>query len=191
MPRENRLGSLTIKLRYWSKTWLMLVAVPASAVCVAKSSSSGREIEDRKLIYAGEYSPLCKSCVMRCRLSAVGSTRYSTGTSGIGCRWPLMFLTPYCQQTLLKVQCPGPWSQLQTYKCMVTPQLRRSLTRSTLLITSLPSASNTSTFHIGSPSAFRIGVDFGTSPLEAVLSSVESEVSVAWLRFKMRSIEAA
>lgn len=61
----------------------------------------------------------------------------------------------------------------------MTPQLRRSLTRSTLLITSLPSVSKTSTFHMGSPSAFKMGVDLGTSPLEVVLSSVESEVSVA------------
>ena len=56
------------------------------------------------------------------------------------------------------------------YRCMVTPHARRSLTLSTLLMTSRPRSSNTSTFHIGSPSAFRIGVDCGMSPFVAGVS---------------------
>ncbi len=55
-----------------------------------------------------------------------------------------------------------------TYKCIVTPHVRKSLTRSTLLITSLPRLSNTRTFHIGSPSEFRIGVALGMRPSAAV-----------------------
>lgn len=70
------------------------------------------------------------------------------------------------------------------------PQLRRSLTRRTLLITSLPKLSKTRTFQIGSPSEFSIGVDLGINPLEVELS-VRSEVSWGtWLRFRTRSIDA-
>lgn len=50
-----------------------------------------------------------------------------------------------------------------SYRCMVIPHARRSLTLSTLLMTSLPRSSNTNTFHIGSPSEFRMGVE--CSPL--------------------------
>lgn len=50
------------------------------------------------------------------------------------------------------------------HKCIVIPQLRRSLTCNTLLITSLPKLSKTSTFQIGSPSSFRIGAEWGTKP---------------------------
>lgn len=44
-----------------------------------------------------------------------------------------------------------------TYICIVIPMARRSLTRSTLLITSRPRSSNTRTFQMGSPSAVRMG----------------------------------
>lgn len=64
--------------------------------------------------------------------------------------------------------CIAPGEQLKhTYRCMVMPIPRRSLTRSTLLITSLPKLSNTNTFHIGSPSVLRIGVVLGMSPFDA------------------------
>lgn len=56
---------------------------------------------------------------------------------------------------------------LSTHKCIVTPHPRKSDTRKTLLIMSLPKLSNTRTFHIGSPSEFSIGVDFGIKPFEA------------------------
>ena len=121
----------------------MLSAVPASAVCAAKSSNSGLGIEVKKLMYAGEYRPFLRSCVMYSRLAAVGCTRYSTGTSPMACRFCLMF------------------------KCIVTPQARRSFTRSTLLITSRPRSSKTSTFHMGSPSELRMGAECGIRPLAA------------------------
>jgi len=60
--------------------------------------------------------------------------------------------------------------RLSTYKCIVTPQDLKSLTLRTLLMTSLPRLSNTNTFQIGSPSAFKMGVDLGVSPLDAVPS---------------------
>jgi hypothetical protein len=50
MPRLKRSGSLTMKFRYWSKTWAMFSDVPASAVWDAKSSRRGRGIEERKLM---------------------------------------------------------------------------------------------------------------------------------------------
>ncbi len=62
----------------------MLSEVPASAVCFAKSSRRGRGIEERKLMYAGEYKPRERSEVINLRFAAEGSTRYKTGTSGMG-----------------------------------------------------------------------------------------------------------
>lgn len=59
------------------------------------------------------------------------------------------------QRHALYCRPPG----VATYRCIVMPHPLRSLTRSTLLITSLPRLSNTSTFHMGSPSAFKMGVD--------------------------------
>lgn len=56
---------------------------------------------------------------------------------------------------------------METNRCMVTPHPRRSLTLSTLLITSRPRLSKTRTFHIGSPSEVRIGFVCGISPLAA------------------------
>ena len=80
---------------------------------------------------------------------------------------------------------------LSTYKCMVTPQERRSETRRTLLIISLPGLSKTRTFQIGSPSAFRIGVALVTRPLERVASCCVSALSAeAWLRLRTFSIDA-
>lgn len=72
------------------------------------------------------------------------------------------------------------------------PQLLRSFTRSTLLITSLPRLSKTNTFHMGSPSEFKIGVDFAVRLLEVVPSLARSDDSAGtWLRLRMRSIDAA
>jgi hypothetical protein len=76
----------------------MLSEVPASAVCVAKSSRRGRGIEDKKLTYAGEYSPFERSAVMALRLAEFGSRRYRTGTSGIGC-----LADPICLQLSVRV----------------------------------------------------------------------------------------
>lgn len=50
IPKLNRSGSATIKLRYWSNNWAICSAVPFSAVCDAKSSRSGRGMEERKLM---------------------------------------------------------------------------------------------------------------------------------------------
>lgn len=61
---------------------------------------------------------------------------------------------------------------VETNRCIVTPHPRRSLTLSTLLITSRPRLSKMRTFHIGSPSEVRIGLDCGISPLAAVSSGV-------------------
>ena len=74
-----------------------------------------------------------------------------------------------------------------TYRCIVIPHPRRSLTRRTLLITSRPRLSNTRIFHMGSPSSLSMGVDFGTSPLVSLL---DSDPVASWLRFKIFSIEA-
>lgn len=54
MPKLNRSGSVTMKLRYWSYSCAICSDVPAAAVCVAKSSRRTRGSEERKLIYAGE-----------------------------------------------------------------------------------------------------------------------------------------
>lgn len=80
---------------------------------------------------------------------------------------------------------------LLTYRCMVTPQERRSETRRTLLIISLPRLSKTRTFQIGSPSALRIGVALVTRPLERVASCCVSALSgEAWLRLRTFSMDA-
>jgi len=108
---------------------------------------------------------------MRSKFAAVGSSRYTAGTSGIGCRCWLMFLTRAGQRLLLASQhISRRVASVYTYRCTVMPNPRKSLTRSTLLITSLPRLSNTSTFHIGSPSAFRMGVDCGMSPFVTAAS---------------------
>lgn len=52
IPKLNRSGSVTIKLRYWSKTCAICSEVPAAAACAAKSSNKGRGIDDRKLTWA-------------------------------------------------------------------------------------------------------------------------------------------
>ena len=59
-----------------------------------------------------------------------------------------------------------------THKCIVTPHARRSLTRSTLLIMSLPRSSKMRIFHIGSPSELRIGVACGMRPFELMVSLI-------------------
>jgi hypothetical protein len=64
----------------------MLSDVPVAAVCDAKSSSNGLGIEDRKFMYAGEYRPRERSLVIAWRFAGEGSTKYRTGTSGMGCR---------------------------------------------------------------------------------------------------------
>lgn len=161
IPKLNKSGSLTIKLRYWSKTWAICSDVPLLTVWSANSSNSCRGTEDRKLMYAGEYRLRERSEVMSRRLSGVGSTRYTTGTSGIECLVVLIFLCK-AHQPLFRKWYKRLVDGLQvynTYKWMVTPHVRRSFTRRTLLITSLPKLSKTRTFHIGSPSELRIGVD--------------------------------
>lgn len=65
---------------------------------------------------------------------------------------------------------------------------RRSLTRRTLLITSLPMSSKTRTFHIGLPSASRIGATGAWSPF-ACASSVSLDSTVS-LRFRIFLREA-
>jgi hypothetical protein len=50
-------------------------------------------MEERKLMYAGEYSPFERSDVIAFKFGAVGSTRYRTGTSGIGWREDVICLT--------------------------------------------------------------------------------------------------
>lgn len=80
---------------------------------------------------------------------------------------------------------------MSTYRCIVTPHERKSETRRTLLIISLPRLSKTSTFQIGSPSALRIGVALVTRPLARVASCCVSALSgEAWLRFRTFSIDA-
>lgn len=76
----------------------------------------------------------------------------------------LMLLQPNISQSP-EDDLEGYWCQyLAAYRCIVTPQPLRSFTRSTLLMTSLPRLSNTSTFHIGLPSASNNGVDLGSRP---------------------------
>ena len=78
-----------------------------------------------------------------------------------------------------------------TYRWIVTPHPRRSLTLSTLLITSRPRLSNTSTFHIGSPSALRIGVACGIRPFAAAGSWLTVDVwGDEWFKFRIFSKEA-
>lgn len=120
---------------------------------------------------------------MMVRLEAVGSTRYKTGTSGIGCLAELRFLFVFSAELCQLFRI--------AHRCMVTPHPLRSLTRSTLLMTSLPRLSNTRTFHIGSPSEFRIGVALGMRPLTADGSCWVVEGSgEAWLRLRIFSREA-
>ena len=95
------------------------------------------------------------------RFFGVGSTRYSTGTSGIGFRWDAMCLEAVSHELRLSFH----HATARTYICIVTPHVLRSLTRSTLLITSLPRSSKTKTFHIGFPSSSNIGADVDTTPL--------------------------
>lgn len=70
------------------------------------------------------------------------------------------------------------------------PQFLKSFTRKTLLITSLPRLSKTNTFHIGSPSEFKIGVDLAVKPLEVAPSARSVDSAGTWFRFRMRSIDA-
>lgn len=75
MPRLNKSGSETIKLRNWSYSCAILSEVPAVAVCDAKSSRRTRGSEDRRLMYAGSYRSFWRSFVMLCRFFSVGSTK--------------------------------------------------------------------------------------------------------------------
>lgn len=75
----------------------------------------------------------------------------------------LMFLNGHSQHAPLRYT--SQWLSARcTHKWIVTPHPLRSFTLRTLLITSLPKLSKTSTFHIGSPSAFRIGEEVGNNP---------------------------
>lgn len=78
----------------------------------------------------------------------------------------------------------------ETYMCIVTPHMRKSLTRNTLLITSRPRSSNTSIFHMGFPSSSRMGVDVGFKPSTLACESWWALAgSCAWFKFKIFSIE--
>jgi hypothetical protein len=79
------------------------------------------------------------------------------------------------------------------FKWIVTPHDRKSFTRSTLLMMSLPKLSNTSIFQIGSPSAFNTGVDLDTRPFVDEKVSCASPFSWAgvWLRLRIRSMDAS
>lgn len=85
-----------------------------------------------------------------------------TGASGIGCRCAAM-----CLHALVSAsRTPLGYAEMDApHICIVTPMDRRSLTLMTLLMTSLPRSSNTSTFHIGSPSSLTMDVAGNTSPL--------------------------
>ena len=71
---------------------------------------------------------------------------------------------------------------------MVIPLLRRSLTRSTLLMTSRPRLSNTRTFHTGSPSSFSKASIWYCPVLGSLLAP--SATGASWLRLSIRSMDA-
>lgn len=74
--------------------------------------------------------------------------------------------------------------------CIVTPIERKSLTRMTLLMTSLPRSSKTRTFQMGFPSASRIGATGASKPLAWASSvSLDSMVSLR-LRIFLRDATA-
>lgn len=85
----------------------------------------------------------------------------------------------------VNVSCDTGRMQLldSTYLCIVTPMVRRSDTRRTLLTTSRPKSSKTRTFHIGLPSASRMGAT-GASSACAWASSLSVDCTVS-LRFKI------
>lgn len=73
----------------------------------------------------------------------------------------------------------------------MTPHDLRSFTRSTLLMTSLPMLSNTRTFHIGSPSSFRMGAECEMRPFAEDASWCDSPAGRgSWFRLRIFSIEA-
>lgn len=74
--------------------------------------------------------------------------------------------------------------------CIVTPHVRRSLTRSTLLMISRPKSSNTRIFHIGFPSSSRIGTDEEVISWELAFGSAWLFAgSWAWFRLRIFSME--
>jgi hypothetical protein len=75
-------------------------------------------------------------------------------------------------------QCQQSRSKVVAYKWIVTPHARKSLTLRTLLMTSRPLLSKTRTFHIGSPSSFKMGVDWGmTAAAPSACTSPEAWTS--------------
>lgn len=98
-----------------------------------------------------------------------------TGTSGIADRE-----VPMCLELV------RPYSyrhQGITHLCIVTPMVRKSETRKTLLTTSRPKSSKTRTFQIGFPSESRMG---GTGASRACAwASSFSLVSTLSLRFRI------
>ena len=78
----------------------------------------------------------------------------------------------------------------RTHMCIVTPQVRKSFTRRTLLITSRPRSSKTKTFHIGSPSELSMGAEGATIPLLVALESWIVSLGGVLLRFRIFSMEA-
>ena len=95
-----------------------------------------------------------------------------------------MFLT----RLILSPWVPGGFRQ-PTYRCIVTPLARRSLTLRTLLITSRPRLSKTRTFHMGSPSSPRIEVDVDIRPF-ALASGFEEDSGCGEFKLRSFSIDA-
>ena len=78
--------------------------------------------------------------------------------------------------------------RFSTYRWIVTPLLRRSLTRSTLLIMSLPRLSNTRTFQTGSPFSVRRESIWYCAAAESLLDP--SFVARSWFKPNILSIDA-
>ena len=93
--------------------------VPVSAILLAKSSNNTRGNEDKRLMYAGEYRPFCRSLVILWRFWDVGSTKYRTGTSGMGClAEPICLIWSALLSHLI-------YTMSITYICIVTPHVRK------------------------------------------------------------------
>jgi hypothetical protein len=70
-------------------------------------------------MYAGEYSPFERSEVIAFRFEAVGSTRYRTGTSGMGWRedaicltWSTLVRDVPCLLSNIHMHCDSPRPQI-------------------------------------------------------------------------------
>ena len=131
-------------------------------------------------MYAGEYKPFSRSLVIAFVFSELGSTRYMTGTSGMADRE-----VPMCLDV---VSSWSSFAQMAANLCIVTPIVRKSETRRTLLTTSRPKSSKTRTFQIGFPSESRMGAT-GANRAWACASSL-SFVSTLSFKLSIRLREA-